>query len=362
VDIRTEKLRRLSLWRAGIPSGPITMELNPTNRCNLTCISCWQRAFEYDRRDHLTTERILMLIREAAALGVKEVRIPGAGEPMLRADIMVIMREVKRNGMHGLLITNGTAWTDERIRETVAMQWDCVTFSIDAPSEDANDRLRGKKGTFSLIVKSLRKLNAEKAARGSSLPMVRINTVLSSRNCHLLAQMVEFAREHGCADLQVQPMTVWGMDGKSIALSDSQRSELHHHVEQALSLAERHGIHTNMGAFLTTGIVERADGRMNEMVKEQTAGIEDPFLALPCFEPFYNLVILPDGKASFCSVSGGKDGDSVLNRSLRDVWEGGAYQSIRKTLLDGALRDYCTKCCSVVNMENDRLRKGLMVA
>jgi len=360
MDIRQEKLRRLSAWRAGIPAGPITLELNPTNRCNLACISCWQRKFEYDETDYLSTERLLSLVREAAALGVKEVRIPGAGEPMLRNDLLDLMEEIKRQGMHGLLINNGTAWTKEKICRVVAMRWDCLTFSIDAPEASANDFLRGRKGTFALITKNLRRLNEEKELMHSSLPLLRFNTVLSGRNYRLLPEMVELAHAYHCEDLQVQPMTVWGRDGESIALTELQREELPQYVERALALADEYDIYTNMAGLLTTGIVARASGKMDVMVAEQTADIDDAFMASPCFEPFYNLVILPNGVASFCSISGGKDGDSILNKSLNDVWHGSAYKAIRRTLLEKNLREYCTRCCSVVNMENQSLREGLI--
>ena len=359
-EMMKEKVERLRQWRAGIPAGPITMEINPTNRCNLTCTSCWQREFEYDEKDYLSTERLLSLVREASEIGVKEVRIPGAGEPMLRTDLFEIMEEIKRFGMHGLLINNGTAWTEEKIQRVVAMGWDCLTFSIDGPNPETNDALRGKPGTFALITKNLRRLSTVKKEQGSDLPLIRFNMVLSNKNYRQLTEMVEFANEYDCKDLQVQPMTVWGDDGRPLALSEEQRAALPRHVKPALELAKKYGIFTNMGAFLSTSIVANAGENMDKAIAEQTSDIEDQFLSLPCFEPFYNLVILPDGTASFCSVSGGKDGDSILHKSLKEVWQGNAYQTIRATLLNKNLRDYCSRCCSVVNMENNRIRKSLI--
>lgn len=357
-----EKIDRLRQWRDGKPVGPITLEINPTNRCNLTCPSCWQREFDYDTADALSTERIISLVREAAELGVKEVRIPGAGEPLLRKDILDIMAEIKRCGMHGLLITNGTLWTEEKIRRTVEMQWDVVTFSIDAPNAKVNDALRGKLGTFDIITKHLRTFQAVKNETASSFPLIRFNIVLSNRNYALLPEMVEFARQYGCEDLQIQPMTVWGEAGKALELSEEHRKKLPLYVKRALDLANGYRMHTNIGSFLTSSIVERASGRMDEMIAEQTSHVEDRFLGLPCFEPFYNLVILPDGTASFCSMSGGRDGDSIIDKSLEKVWLGKPYQTIRETLFDKNLREYCKRCCSVVNMENDRLRARLVAS
>lgn len=355
-----EKIRRLQKWRTGKPVGPITLELNPTNRCNLQCPSCWQREFEYETADALSTERIISLVREAAKLGVKEIRIPGAGEPLLRKDILDLMAEIKRCGMHGLLITNGTLWTEKSIQRTVEMLWDVVTFSIDAPNAKVNDTLRGKPGTFERITKHLRAFQAAKNKTGSSLPILRFNMVLSNMNYALLPELIEFAKQYGCEDLQVQPMTVWGKAGKALELNEKQREELPDYVKRALDLAQEYSIHTNLAYLVSSSIVEKALGRMDDMIAKQTAHIEDRFLSLPCFEPFYNFVILPDGTASFCSVSGGKDGDSIIDKTLKDVWLGKPYQTIRETLLDKNLRLYCKRCCSAVNMENDRLRQELL--
>lgn len=355
-----EKLRRLRQWRAGKPAGPITLELNPTNRCNLFCQSCWQREFPHGAGDALSTERILSLVREAAELGVKEIRIPGAGEPLLRNDILDIMAEIKRCGMHGLLITNGTLWTEDKIKRTVEMGWDIVTFSIDAPNAGMNDALRGKPGTFERITKHLRTFRVVKNETGSSFPLIRFNMVLSNRNYTLLPEMVEFARKYGCEDLQVQPMTVWGKAGKALELGEKQREELPDYMKRAIDLALEYGIHTNLAYLAGSSIVEKASARMDDMIAKQTAHIEDRFLSLPCFEPFYNFVILPNGTASFCSVSGGKDGDSIIDKTLKEVWLGKPYRTIRQTLLDKNLKAYCKRCCSVVNMENDRLRQELL--
>ncbi len=357
-----EKLSRLEQWRKGNPVGPITLELNPTNRCNLACPSCWQREFEFDTKDALSTDRMLSLVREAAELGVMEVRIPGAGEPLLREDILDIMAEIKRCGMHGQLITNGTLWTEDKVRRTVGMIWDIVTFSIDGPNAQVNDTLRGKSGTFDKITRALRVFQSVKNETGHSLPIIRFTMVLSNKNYQLLPEMVEFAKKYDCEDFQVQPMTVWGEEGKALELSEEQRGELPLHVDAALKLAERHSIRTNIGAFLRSDIVEKASGRMDERIAHQASGHHHSFLALPCFEPFYNLVILPDGTASFCSMAGGKDGDSVLNNPLKDVWHGKAYQSIRKALLEHDLPEYCKRCCSVVNLENQRLREGILAS
>lgn len=50
---------------------------------------------------------------------------------------------------------------------------------------------------------------------------------------------------------------------------------------------------------------------------------------------------------------------SVVHKRLARWARGKVYHGIRQTLLDKNLREYCKRCCSVVNLENDRLRNAL---
>jgi len=353
-----EKARRLAEWAKGGTAPPMTVELNPTNRCNLKCLSCWQQHFDgIDYSTELSGEKLFSIVQEAGGMGVREFRIPGAGEPMVRSNLLEVLGEVKRQGMEGLLITNGTLFTGEAVAELVSLGWDCITFSIDGPDEETNDYLRGVPGTFERIVRSLEMFKREKEHRGAGSPFIRITTVLSNRNVDRLDAMVEFAARHGCGDLQIQPMTIWGDLGRALELDEAQRRSFQARIPGLQAKAEELGLHNNLGEFAAPEIVEQAGERMDEAIEAETAGFEDPFLSLPCFEPWYNMIILPDGKVGPCSMSGGADGDDITDKTFEEVWHGERLGEIRRRLLAGDLPPYCRRCCAIVHVENRRLRR-----
>jgi len=360
-----EKIKRLVKWAEGKKAGPITLELNVTNRCNLKCQSCWQREFPVNsnEKDELSKAKIMSIVKEAAELGVQEVRIPGSGEPLLKEGIVDIMKEIKKQNMFGLLITNGTLFTKQNVAELVKAKWDIVTFSVDSPREKTNDALRGK-NSFSRAVKSLKLFNDEKNKTGKEKPFLRLNIVLSNKNYKQLFELMKFAVAHSIGDVQVQPMTVWGKEGKKLELNQTQRKELQAEVAKAYKFVLENNIFTNIKDFLESDIVEKAAEHMDEKIIKERKSISshNPFLSLPCFEPFYNLIILPDGKVAPCSISGGVDGDNLANKNktLKQVWNGKALNEIRESLLSGKLKDYCKKCCSAVNLENNRIRAKLV--
>ena len=118
-------------------------------------------------------------------------------------------------------------------------------------------------------------------------------------------------------------------------------------------------IYNNLSAFIDDDLISDSEQSMDTRIAKKTKTIKDPFLSLPCFEPWYNMIILPDGKAAQCSISGGKDGDNVSEKSLEDVWYGDAFNMIRERLLKKNLLNYCKRCCANVHVESEKIRQYL---
>lgn len=63
-----------------------------TSRCNLRCVYC-QPACGVEGTDVLTKGEIVQFVRLAVQCGIEKVRVTG-GEPLIRGDIVDIVREV----------------------------------------------------------------------------------------------------------------------------------------------------------------------------------------------------------------------------------------------------------------------------
>jgi MoaA/NifB/PqqE/SkfB family radical SAM enzyme len=350
-----EKIDRLVKWAKGGKAPPITLELNPTNKCNLSCLFCWLRSTR-PPSEELSDERLLSIPKEAAELGVKEFRIPGCGEPLMRKEVVLrIMEEVKEYGMEGLLITNGTLLDGKSIKKVVKIGWDIITFSLDGPNSRVNDYLRGR-GSFEKIVRAIRRTN-EIAKLYRKRPILRLNVVLTNRNYDRLEEMIRLAHELRCDEVLLQPMTIFSELGKKLELNEKEREQLNKLLRRALKLAQKLGIFTNMASFIGSPVIG-ATTEMDRIIKEEVEA-EKGFLSSPCFEPFYNLIIMPDGTASPCAISGGVVGDDIQHKSLAEVWFGGVFRDIRSSLSRGKLFDFCRNCCVPVFEENRRIRTKL---
>ena len=92
-----------------------------TERCNLNCIYCHREGVGSQTGEELTPEEFERIVRVAARLGVRKVKVTG-GEPLLRSDITDIVGRIARvpGILEVSLTTNGVNLADHarRLKET----------------------------------------------------------------------------------------------------------------------------------------------------------------------------------------------------------------------------------------------------
>src|ERR1700732_4779029 len=100
------------------------LRVSITDRCNERCTYCMPQELQewLPREDILSYEETLRLIRIAADLGVKKIRVTG-GEPLTRRGIVDFIREIpKVRGITSLGVsTNGTLLAHKVDGQTMAM-------------------------------------------------------------------------------------------------------------------------------------------------------------------------------------------------------------------------------------------------
>lgn len=84
---------------------PVTLDINPTNRCNLNCKFCSTGA--RDKTITLTLEQALLCTREYFGRGLRSVELTGGGEPTLWPHFKEYIQFTKGLGLKLGLITNG---------------------------------------------------------------------------------------------------------------------------------------------------------------------------------------------------------------------------------------------------------------
>lgn len=373
-EIDKEKIRRLNLWQQGKRAGPLKIDIELHRRCNLSCLSCSRRSDdkfgrinEFSEQIEMPKEKWLSIVDEAAGLGVKEWHVAGGGEPMFLPEVTYpVLERIKRHGMHGIITTNGTLWTEEQLRGLVQMGWNRIHFSIDGPNAGIHDRLRGLKGAFDRAMNSIRVLRRYRDEQGSGKPMLNMNTVLSVENYRHLSEFVELSHNLGIEYMFIEPLIIYSDWGEKLKLKEKHLREFPRHLSKARELAQRYGIQSNFAAFGSyaddSNVEEeliRNTSRMDAVVRsdaEQFSG--KGALSWSCYDPWFHMSIKANGYVSHCDVAT-DSGDNIKEKSLSEVWFGEYFHNLRECFMKGEVKGYCAQCNPSHTTQRRWLRKHM---
>ncbi|MGA3267554.1 MAG: GTP 3',8-cyclase MoaA [Verrucomicrobiota bacterium] len=168
------------------------LRISITDRCNERCLYCMPEGYKgWERtQEHLTAAEIIRLVRVAAGLGFRKIRLTG-GEPLVRGDILEIARGVRDvPGVETIgLSTNGMklAALAQPLRQAGVRT---VNVSLDALTPEVYRRVTG--GDVAKVLAGIR------AAGAAGFERVKLNCVLMRHvNEEELWPLTRFAAEQG---------------------------------------------------------------------------------------------------------------------------------------------------------------------
>lgn len=368
------EINSLLLWKKIGKSYPVSIEIHPTNMCNLNCIMCGTK-WAYRRKKELnpscdinedvqfevSKKRWLSLIKEAYELGIRRWLITGGGEPMLRKDVVLsLVKEIKYFGMYGNINTNGVLFDKKDVQTFVNNQWDMVMFSLDSADESVHDKIRGMEGAYNRTLTTIKMFNDFKKKRNISKPKLTFNTLLCNKNYKGVEPLIQLASESKCTDITFIPLIRFGDFKKELSLTRMQQDEFQKKIPSLIDFAEKKKINTNLNTFERDTFDKTSE--MNTVILSHINKKEDEFLSIPCYEPFLNLVVRMDGKISPCCMLENHK-ENIKNKSLKEVWFGHYFTALREQLFKGNLPQGCETCVHSRFVHNkvlrDRLRKSL---
>ena len=139
--------------------------LELSNACNHKCIFCTHQKMKR-KVGKMKPEMVESVLRQAYALGTREVGFYATGEPFLVPELPEYIRLAKDIGYEYVYLTsNGALATPERIRAVVDAGVDSVKFSINAPERKLYEFIHGR-DDFETVISHLRYLNEYRKESG----------------------------------------------------------------------------------------------------------------------------------------------------------------------------------------------------
>ncbi len=184
---------------------PITyLRISVTDRCNLRCVYCMpEEGLPWiDKREILTYEEIAEIVRAAAKVGVRSIRLTG-GEPLIRKDLKRLVAMIA--AMPGIddiaLSTNGLLLADQ-VQGLVDAGLTRANISLDTLREDRFEAIARRPGLQ-------RVLAGIDAAFAAGLGPIKLNcVVMRGQNDDEVQAFAEMTRDRAVAVRFIEVMPV----------------------------------------------------------------------------------------------------------------------------------------------------------
>lgn len=333
-----------------------------TNRCNQRCLTCWQWEEDFTTTSkELSNDKWISLLYEALELGVHHLYIVGGGEPMVKGDLVLALGEIaKKHGLFCVLHTNGTLLKKEQMDKFISLQWDQIIISLDGPSSDVNDLIRGE-GTFDKAYKSLIYLRDHRIIKNEPIPDLGINFTITNVNYRYIPEMVELARTTGCGGIHATLVLPLSENSKRFVLTEEELYDCLNFLKKGIELCRNYGLYSTFES-----VVEEIESKLtlHELEpKNKRTSKGESILDSYCLEPLLSLTISSDGRVSPCCMLWTEHNPSVLNSSLKEIWYGEFMKDLRNTLIRGNypnLPTICQNCPSQLRKRTMGIKEALL--
>ncbi len=280
--------------KALLPLQTVVIEL--TQRCNLKCKHCYLDA-NISAKNELSTVEVISLLRQAKSIKLDGVSFTG-GEPFIREDINLILREAERLEFKIGIATNGTLIKNDDLVTLKKIKYKIVHVSLDGACSETHDEIRGVPGAFEKALKTIRLLKRNK------IP-VTISTTIMYENFSEVPEIINLAKK-----LRVK----WS-GGPMVPLGRGEITSLDPVVQKVMD----EGIPT-----------KNLDLKPSKM-----------FRYVPCLAGLTGFFVSSEGKALLCPLVRDLVFGDIRVQSLSEIWE---KVSIWQRNVDFSKTGECSSC------------------
>ncbi len=165
-----------------------SLRISLTQRCNFNCFFCHQEG-EHESGREMTTEELEIVVKLASELGISKIKLTG-GEPMLRSDIVDIIRNISPYVEEVSMTTNASLLAD-KARELRMAGLKRVNISLHTLNPATFCRITSYNYQDNVI-------NGIISAKNCGFEPVKLNMVaMKGVNADEIPQLIEFCGKMG---------------------------------------------------------------------------------------------------------------------------------------------------------------------
>lgn len=303
--------------------GPIMGGILLTYRCNLSCLFCdYRNRLAKENRQELGTREMMAIIDGFRSIGTDGLGFMG-GEPLLREDLFSLIRYAAEKGMATATTTNGYFLNQRNLEGLMRSGLKMVAVSIDGPTAEMHDRIRGMQGSFDKASEAVRKIDAYR--KKYNIPIILgVSTCINSQNIGLIPKMPDFIRKLGADYINFIGVETLGIHTDAQERSDvlnfkkEDTAKIDRTIDELIIFKKKFGIIDNTFASL-------------KLMKRQFRGASLPFNCYASNTTFY-VDCYGDCYPCIGYLEMGQKISNIAEHGVRQFWSSRQLQEFRRKL------------------------------
>ena len=309
-------------------TGPLSVQIDLTNRCNNNCIGCWcnspllgDKAMDPEtKKKELPFKLVKKLIDELDEMCVREIYLTGGGEPFMHPRIMDIIEYIKSKGIGCDMSTNFTLISKERTKRLVDLGVDHMNISMWAGTTKTYVKTHPNKTDeeFYKMKEMLIYTANLKDKKGKTKPIITIYNVIFNMNFHEIKEMIDFAFLVKADSVYFTMMDPVEGRTEILLLNEEQRCELIKEISKVKEYVNKKN--ADLGTNLRVNALDQFLRRVsNENSKEgkYDSNIVD---TIPCYAGWTFARIMANGYILSCLKSHLMPIGNIHKQSFKKAW------------------------------------------
>lgn len=300
--------------------------LEVTDKCNFRCKHCRVEGWE-QINNPLTKREVITLIDQAKEMGVKTITFSG-GEPLLRNDIIELIKYCSKKGIKSKLQSNSFLLTEPLAEKLKKAGLDIYGTGIDGSTSKIHNALRQMPKALQKVKKAI------KIAKDKGFE-IHTETTITKLNQNDIPKIIKLAKKIGVDYFFIRSIVVAGCAEKSLMITKEEYKKALEKVYLAKYPLGKMKITSQDPLFhlIDNKLMQRLENEYGDIYSGKYVG--------GCSAGLNSLNIKSDGSARLCSFLTNDLGNIRTNK-LSKIW---ANKNIKcQDIISRNVQGKCKNC------------------
>ena len=308
---------------------PWNLILETTVNCNLSCPMC-REYMPFDPQLDMPLDLLESAVDRLAPTS-DTIDVRSQGEAMVAKTWDEMLSRVARYGCKYEVVCNGTRLSEDRCKQLAEMRFR-VVVSIDGAKKETFEKIR-RGARFEHVIAGVRMLSATYRETGLSSDRLAFQVTAQRDNLDEIPDIVRLAKEVGFGEVKVHGINNEGGPG-----IEEYADRCRQVFEESIRLGRELGLHR---------VEIPALNLLPPSSPPASEGSASPPLDTRCREPWKTVNIAHDGNVYPCCILPMDPLGNLNDQTFEEIWNGAAYQELRKTINGPEPPNPCRTCPAV---------------